>query len=132
MVTAVVVNKDLRRATSQADALRAAGYAVEMCGGPQQEPCPVLGSLPCPLVDRADVLVYDAWVAGDSLSGRRLVAEVRDTYPDLPVVLTSVDRNLDWVETEGPHRVTALAGDPSPDELRSAVETALEDQGMAV
>jgi hypothetical protein len=132
MTTAVVVNKDQRQAARHAEALRAAGYVVEMCGGPQQEPCPVMGDLPCPLVDRADVLVYDAWVAGGSELGRRLVAEVRETYPDLPIVLTSVDRSLDWVETEGPHRVTPLVGDPSPAELQAAVEAALADQGMAV
>jgi DNA-binding NtrC family response regulator len=132
MVRAVVVNRDPQVAASHADALRAAGYVVETCGGPQQDPCPVMGSMPCPLVDRADVLVYDAWVAGGSEAGRQLVAEVRETYPDLPIVLTAVDPSLDWVETEGPHRVTPLAGDPTPDQLQAAVETALADQGMAV
>jgi len=96
------------------------------------EPCPVIGDLPCPLVDRADVLIYDAWVAGGSDAGRRLIADLRETYPDLPVVLTSVDGSLGWVETDGPHRVTPLAGDPSADELAAAVEAALADQGMAV
>jgi DNA-binding NtrC family response regulator len=88
--------------------------------------------MPCPLVDRADVLVYDAWVAGGSDAGRQLIAEVRETYPDLPVVLTSVDASLDWVAEEGPHRVTPLRGDPSAEELQAAVEAALADQGMAV
>src|SRR3972149_4346754 len=111
MVRAVVVNRDQGLAGQQAEALRAAGYEVELCGGPQHEPCPVLDSLPCPLVDRADVLVYDAWIAGSSDGGRQLLA---------------------WVETEGPHRVTPLVGTPTPEELRAAVEAALADQGMAV
>jgi DNA-binding NtrC family response regulator len=132
MTRAVVVSQDPEVATKRAAALRAAGFVVETCGGPQQEPCPVLGSLPCPLVDRADVLIYDAWVAGSSEAGRQLVAEVRETYPDLPVVLTSVDARLDWVETEGPSRVTPLPGDPSAEQLLAAVEAALSDQGMAV
>ena len=132
MTRAVVVDRDPRRAARHAATLRAAGYIVETCGGPQQDPCPVLESLPCPLVDRADVLVYDAWVAGGSDAGRTLIAEVRDTYADLPVVLTSVDGSLDWVETEGPHRVTPLVGEPTPEELTTAVEMALGDQGMAV
>jgi DNA-binding response OmpR family regulator len=132
MVRAVVVNKDPRLAEQHAQALRDAGYQVELCGGPQQEPCPVLGGLPCPLADRADVLVYDAWAIGGTIPARRLVAEVRETYPDLPIVLTSVDESLDWVETEGPHRVTPLEGHPSPTELQAAVQAALADQGMAV
>ena len=132
MVRAVVVNRDQGLAERQAEALRAAGYEVELCGGPQHEPCPVLESLPCPLVDRADVLVYDAWIAGSSDGGRQLIAQLRETYVDLPVVLTSVDRSLAWVETEGPHRVTPLVGMPTPEALRAAVEAALADQGMAV
>jgi CheY-like chemotaxis protein len=132
MVRAVVVNHDPELAGQQTEVLRAAGYLVESCGGPQQQPCPVLDSLPCPLVDRADVLVYDAWIAGTSDGGRRLVADLRETYADLPVVLTSVDRRLDWIETEGPHRVTPLVGKPTPEELLAAVEAALADQGMAV
>ncbi|HJW21138.1 MAG TPA: hypothetical protein VJ506_01785 [Candidatus Limnocylindrales bacterium] len=132
MIRAVVVSWDVWLAARQADALRGAGYSVEVCGGPQQEPCPVLGDLPCPLVDRADVLVYDAWVAGGSDAGRRLIAEVRATYPDLPIVLTSVDPRLDWVATEGPSRVTPLAADASAADLLAAVEAALADQGMAV
>lgn len=132
MNTAVVVNRDPVQAAKHAAVLRKAGFKVELCGGPLDEACPVLGDLPCPLVDRADVLIYDAWVAGTGDAGRQLVAEVRDTYPDLPIVLTSVDEGLAWVETEGPHRVTPLPGDPSPEQLQAAVQSALADQGMAV
>lgn len=132
MTRAVVVSWDAWLAARDADTLRGAGYSVETCGGPRQEPCPVLGSLPCPLVDRADVLVYDAWAAGDSEAAKQLVAEVRATYPDLPVVLTSVDPRLDWIATEGPSRVTPVAADATAEDLLAAVETALGDQGMAV
>lgn len=132
MIRAVVVSWDAWLAATQADVLRDAGYAVEVCGGPQQEPCPVPGGLPCPLVDRADVLIYDAFVAGGSEAGRRLVGEIRTTYPDLPVVLTSVDPRLDWVTTEGPARVTPVPAEASPAELLAAVQAALADQGMAV
>jgi DNA-binding NtrC family response regulator len=132
MVRAVVVNRDSAIAEQQAEALRAGGYEVELCGGPTQDPCPVLDNLPCPLVDRADVLVYDAWIAGSSDGGKQLVADLRETYVDLPVVLTSVDQTLSWVEIEGAHRVTPLVGEPTPDELRAAVDLALADQGMAV
>jgi DNA-binding NtrC family response regulator len=132
MTRAVVVNADPEQAERQAAALRGAGYEVELCGGPRQDPCPVLDNLPCPLVDRADVLVYDAWIAGTSDAGRQLIADLRETYVDLPVVLTSVDRSLDWVATEGPHRVTPLVGKPTAEALTAAVQAALGDQGMAV
>ncbi len=132
MSTAVVVNKDAAVAARHAAALRNAGYMVEMCGGPDHEACPLLGDLPCPLVDRADVLVYDALVVGGGDGARQLITELRDTYPDLPIVLTSVEPGLDWVETAGPHRVTPLPADPSAEALQAAVGAALDDQGMAV
>lgn len=79
-------NRDPGLAERQAETLRAAGYEVELCGDPLQDPCPAIKSLPCPLVDRADVLIYDALIA-DSDGGRQLVAELRETYVDPPVVL---------------------------------------------
>jgi hypothetical protein len=132
MTRVIVVDRDAALATQRAAQLRTAGYEVEQCGGPQVQPCAVLGDRPCPLADRADVLVYDAWAAGDSDGGRRLVAHLRDVYVDLPIVLTSVDERLDWVETEGPTRVTPLSGRPTAERLSAAIETALADQGMAV
>ena len=132
MITAVVVDRDPQRAERHAAILRRAGYEVELCGGPQEEPCPVLTGLPCPLADRADVLIYDAWVAGSSDGGRRLIADLRDMYADLPVVLTSTDGRLTWVETEGPERVTPLVGQPTAEAFLAAVASALADEGMAV
>jgi DNA-binding NtrC family response regulator len=132
MTRVLVVQRDSAVAQHMAASLRKAGYETELCGGPEQEPCPVIADLPCPLVDRADVLVYDAWVAGDSAGGHQLVSALRDVYTDLPVVLTSVDPSVTWAEREGGHRVVPLGSQPSDTELIAAVEVAIEDQGMAV
>ncbi len=132
MTRVLVVQGDAAVSARIAGDLRGAGYEVEDCHGPQAEPCPVLGGLPCSLADAADVLVYDAWVAGDSDGGRRLIGELRDLYADLPIVLTSATETLDWVEEEGPHRVFAVHGVPSTRILLDVVETALAEQGMAV
>ncbi len=129
---AALVSSDPATASRQAEALRAAGFVVETCGGPQQEPCPVVGGMPCPILDRADVLIYDATVAGGPDAGRQLVTELREAYADLPLVLTAVDAGATWVETEGPDRVRPLPADPTPEALVAAVTAALEDQGMAV
>ncbi len=132
MTRVVVVHRQPDVAAEQAAILRGAGYQVEVCGGPTNDPCPVVHDLPCPLADGADALVYEAWAAGDSDAGRQLVAHVRDLYADLPLVLTDVDGSLSWVETEGPERVTPLVGRPDGDALLGAVAAALADQGMAV
>ncbi len=132
MTRILVVQRDPAVADRMAAGLRAAGYEIESCGGPAQEPCPVIGDMPCPLVDRADVLVYDAWVAGDATGAHGLVSALRELYVDLPVVLTSVDGSVGWAELEGEHRVVPLGSRPSNAELVEAVEVALTDQGMAV
>ena len=132
MTRVVVVQRDIAVAERMIADLRRAGYETETCGGPGVEPCPVIADMPCPLVDRADVLVYDAWVAGSSEAGHRLVSELREVYADLPVVLTSVDPSLEWVEREGLHRVVPLGPAATSAELTAAIELALTDQGMAV
>jgi CheY-like chemotaxis protein len=132
MPRVLIVQRDVTIAEGMAADLRRAGYETELCGGPQQERCPIVEDLPCPLVDRADLLVYDAFVAGDSQGGHPLISHLRDVYADLPVVLTSADASLDWVEREGPQRVFPLGDRPGPAALRAAIETALNDQGMAV
>ncbi|HET7677917.1 MAG TPA: hypothetical protein VFK38_08670 [Candidatus Limnocylindrales bacterium] len=76
-------------------------------------------------MDRADVLVYDVWAAGDTADGRELIEQLRDIHPAIPIVLTAPGMELDWVEVEGPHRVTPLVGIPTGDRLRAAVESAL-------
>ena len=132
MTRILVVQRDPAVAERMAASLRSAGYETELCGGPEREPCPVIADMPCPLVDRADVLVYDAWVAGDAVGGQQLVSELREVYVDLPLVLTSVDASVGWAEREGLHRVIPLSSQPSDTELIEAVEVALGDQGMAV
>ena len=78
MTRVLVVQRDPVVAEQMAASLRAAGYETELCGGPQREPCPVIADMPCPLVDRADVLVYDAWVAGNAFGGHELVTASGD------------------------------------------------------
>jgi DNA-binding NtrC family response regulator len=131
MTRVLVVQRDPAVAEGMAAKLRTAGYETELCGGPDHEPCPLIHDMPCPLVDRADVLVYDAWVAGDAVGGEQLVSQLRDAYADLPVVLTSVDATVDWAEREGRHRVFPLGSEPTGTELVETIEVALRDQGMA-
>jgi CheY-like chemotaxis protein len=132
MTRILVVQRDPAVAEQMAASLCDAGYETELCGGPEREACPVITDMPCPLVDRADVLVYDAWVAGDAAGGHPLVAGLREVYADLPVVLTSVDPSVGWAEREGPHRVLPLGSRPTDTARIEAIEVALGDQGMAV
>jgi len=122
----LIVHRSEGVTVSEAEALTRRGYEAEMCSGPAYYSCPVLQGEPCPAVERADVLVYDAWATTESESGRQLIENLRDIYPDTPVVLTVPGMLLNWIETEGPHKVTPLAGVPSGDRLEEAIHEALD------
>jgi DNA-binding NtrC family response regulator len=124
MTRVLVVHHDIDIADIEADQLRRAGYEVDQCAGPiGGDQCPVMRGEGCWQVDKADVLVYDVWAAGDGKCA--LIDDLRDQYPDKPVVLTSGGVMLDWVQTEGPHQVTPVLGPPDSIPLAAAIEVAL-------
>ena len=125
MRRALVVHHDIDIEDQEADSLRRLGYTVEQCAGPQYYACPILRGETCPAVGRADVVVYDVWSTGESDGGRHLIEGLRELHPDVPVVLTAPGMELDWVETEGVHRVVPLVGVPTAEKLAVAIEEAL-------
>jgi hypothetical protein len=124
MERVLVVHHDIDIADQEADSLRRGGFLVEQCSGPQSYGCPILRGEPCPAVERADVLLYDVWSTGESDGGRRLIEGLRALHPDVPVVLTAPGMELDWVETEGPHRVVPLVGVANAARLAEAIAEA--------
>lgn len=129
MTHVLVVHHDPDMADQQADWLRAAGFTVSECAGPQHGACPILHHLPCPAVERADVMVYDVWASGDTDSERELIEQLREAHPEIPIVLTAPGIQFDWVETKGDHGVVALEGAMSAALLRGSVRQALESVG---
>jgi len=124
MVKVLVVNHDVDLADIEVDQLRRAGYEVDQCSGPTHAltSCPVMQGLPCWQVAWADVLVYDAWAAGNA--DRDLIADLRAAYPGKPIVLTSAGMELAWTEDAGSTGVTSLAGATTGASLAQAVERA--------
>ena len=127
MTRVLVVHHDLDVADQEADSLRRAGYEVEQCFGPAGggAPCPIFRGLPCPAVEHADVVIYDVFADGAVDGGQALITGLRDIHPNIPVVLTSPGLGLEWVETEGLHRVVPLIGLPTRERLVAAVQEAL-------
>ena len=121
----VIVHRSEGVTVAEADALTRLGYEVETCSGPAYYSCPVMRGEPCQAVERADVLVYDAWATTESEGGQRLIEGLRDLYPHIPVVVTVPGMVLSWMETEGPHRVIPLVGVPTGERLDAAIREAL-------
>jgi DNA-binding response OmpR family regulator len=129
MTHVLVVHHDPDMADQESDWLRAAGYVVEQCAGPQYGACPVLRGQPCYAVDHTDVMVYDVWASGDTDSEKELIQRLREVHPQIPIVLTAPGVEFDWVETDGTHGVVAIEGALSSAILRQAVVKALESVG---
>jgi hypothetical protein len=125
MTRVLVVHHDIDLADQEVDSLRRHGYEPVQCSGPSMFSCPVMRGLPCADVERADVLVYDVWSTTESDGGRSLINGLRDMYPDIPIVLTAPGMELDWVETEGAHRVVPLVGPATAERLDAAIQEAL-------
>jgi DNA-binding NtrC family response regulator len=125
MTRVLVVHHDLDMAGQEVDSLRRFGYQVTECAGPTRNVCPVLAGHPCDLAEAADVLVYDVWASGDADGSQKLIENIRDVHPDTPVVLTSPGLAFSWEESEGPHKVTELLGQPTGARLHEAIQRAL-------
>jgi hypothetical protein len=125
MTRVLVVHHDIDLSDLEVDSLRRRGYEVTQCLGPIGAHCPVLAGRTCDLADRADVLVYDAFVTGEPDGAQRLIEGLRELHPELPIVLTASGIEPDWIELAGPHGITPLVGSPTGERLAGAIEQAV-------
>jgi DNA-binding NtrC family response regulator len=125
----LVVHHDIDIADQEVESLRRMGYEPVECAGPAGSACPVLRGEHCPAVHDADVLVYDVWSTTESSGGRSLIEALREMHPEIPIVLTAPGMELDWVETEGVHKVVPLVGVPTAERLDAAIREALGGTG---
>jgi hypothetical protein len=129
MTRALVVHHDIDLADQEVESLRRLGYAVEQCGGPAANTCPVLRGGTCLLADRADVLVYDAWASGDLDGSTELIAALRHIHPDKPIVLTYPGIGFSNMDDEPADGVVPMFGQPSGASLHAAIQRALTTVG---
>ena len=76
-------------AISNFDAFRDAGFEVTVCEGPARDAheCPAVRGEPCPLMTEADVVLFD--LDSDPLTRSQVLAAMRASRPDLPIVVRS-------------------------------------------
>ena len=131
MTRLLVVHPNPLVVMDRAMALEHAGYTVETCHGPADTDCPILTDQACPLLDRADALIYDA-ALGSEQEMQLLIDHLRQTYVDLPLIVLGGDEAAVWGEPEGPHRVWRMPSVGSVGQLAELIEDALTEQGMGV
>ena len=112
-------------------ALEEAGYEVLSCPGPTGPDYRCIGDREsyCPLVEHADVVVLDPWLAGDELG----VGTTADVLVDLyvgrgrPVVLLG---SAGWLDPSPAGHVVRLGDHPEPRQVVAAVRSAPEASGF--
>ncbi len=115
--------------------LRAAGYDVRSCEGPEGSfetfpygGCLLLNEDQCPLVSGADAIAFELEL--ESGAARSVLRGYRATRPDTPVCVRTSDREAQWyADLLGDCRVAAGGRDG---ELVGLVENALDAQGRQV
>lgn len=123
-IRVLIVQRDRAYGDLLAQRFRSAGFEVIQCVGPHSPGyhCYLLDARPpsdpspaapyragydCPLVEEADVLVYDPWlyVSADSRDAGPLLQALRRRYPLQPLVLT-------WAMEGLPATEPVTTGDP--------------------
>ena len=127
MTRVLVVHHDIDLADQEVDSLRRLGYEPVECAGPSERGCPVLRGEHCPTVHDADVILHDVWSTTESGGGQTLIEGLREMHPEIPVVLTAPGMELDWVETDGVHKVVPLVGVPTAERIDAAIKEALAE-----
>jgi hypothetical protein len=98
MKTILIAHRDADFAERLTTDLRASGFHVIDCSGPQppKERCIRCDTGYCPLTEAADLMIYDPLLTGFNTDGARdnLAAESAMAHPDVPVLLAWVPPSM--------------------------------------
>jgi hypothetical protein len=122
--TVLLVEADREELIRLGQAIEDAGYAVMQCPGPSAPDYVCIGGREssCPLVERADVVVLDPWLAGDAHGVGTSADDLVELYSDRgrTVILLG---SAGWVEA-GRGNVVRLRDRPEAAELVDAIRDA--------
>jgi hypothetical protein len=113
--------------------LEGAGYEVIACPGPTAPDYRCIGGREryCPLVERADVVVLDPWLAGDELGVGTSADELVELYSQRgrPVILLG---SVGWLDPFIGGHVVGLGDHAEEPEVLGAVRSAPEADGFVL
>lgn len=134
----LIVQRDPAYADLLAQRFQQAGFSVIRCAGPHppdyycylfdSEPPPAVrahrprlaqGSYGCPLVEAAEVLIYDPWLytRPGSPDARDLIRALRRCYPDQPLVLAWAEEGMPAFEPDLRFDPGVYIGPSDPEKL---------------
>jgi hypothetical protein len=131
--TVLLVEADAVERERLGRALEGAGYEVIPCPGPTAPDYTCIGGREsyCPLVEHADVVVIDPWLAGDELGVGTTADVLVELYADrgrTVVILGSTG----WMDPFTGGHVVHLGDRPDPGDVVTAVRTAPDAEGFVL
>jgi hypothetical protein len=131
--TVLVVDSDQGERDRLGRALEGSGYQVMTCPGPTAPSYRCIGGREgyCPLVERADVVVLDTWLAGDEAGSGTSSDELLELYASRGRSVVAIGAGGSLSPYAGGH-VIRVEDRPDVDELFSAVRSAPDVQGFVL
>jgi hypothetical protein len=131
----LLVGRPSKDRRADEDLLRAVGYDVRSCAGPEGSwetfpygGCLLLNEEQCPLASGTDAIVFGLPL--DSLAARTVLRGYRATRPDTPVYVRTSERESQWFANL--LRDCRVAGRGQEDELVRLVDNALDAERTPV
>ena len=123
--TVLVVEADHEERERLGGLLEGAGYRVMACPGPSAPSYTCIGGLEgyCPLIERADVVVLDTWLASDDAGLGTSSDELLQLYVNSGRTVVAIGPNASLSPYAGGY-VICLPDHPIEDQLLAAVRSA--------
>jgi hypothetical protein len=131
--TVLLVEADEEVRQRLGEALEGAGYQVIGCSGPTAPEYTCIGGREsyCPLVERADVVVLDLWLAGDEEGLGTSSDELLEMYAGRGRTVVTLGHG-DWRDPYAVGHVVHLDERPTVDEIIAAVRGAHPVEGFVL
>lgn len=115
-------------------ALEGAGYQVMVCPGPMAPDYTCIGGREgyCPLLERADVVVFDPWLVGDELGVGTSSDELLELYASSGRTVVVLGSSGGWLDPFAGGHVVYLDERPDAGEVVAAVKGAPDVEGSVL
>ena len=132
--TVLLVESDAERRERLGQGLQAAGYEVIECPGPTSPDYTCIGSREgyCPLLEEADVVVLDPWLAGDEVGAGASSDQLLGLYVASGRPVVTLGRAGGWVNPQVGGHVVYLDEHADGREVVAAVERAPDVDGFVL
>jgi CheY-like chemotaxis protein len=132
--TVLLVESDPNESERLGEALEDAGYRVIACPGPTAPEYTCIGGRQdhCPLLERADVVVLDTWLAGDEMGVGTSSDELLELYAASGRTVVALGAGGGLRSPFAAGHVVHLAERPDVPEVVAAVRTAPAVEGFVL